>query len=132
VEVTVWDGETSAASQKYTLLVGTGAPLSFATPTTLPSCVQNALCSNQIAATGGIPPYTFSVAPNANLGGLSLSSAGLLSGTPTSGGPIGVPVILTDQLASIPATFTQPVIASLVINTSSLPNGTVERTMELP
>ena len=125
VEVTVWDGETSAASQKYTLLVGTGAPLSFATPTTLPSCVQNALCSNQIAATGGIPPYTFSVAPNANLGGLSLSSAGLLSGTPTSGGPIGVPVILTDQLASIPATFTQPVIASLVINTSSLPNGTV-------
>jgi hypothetical protein len=125
LQVTVWDSETSVASQTFTLLVSTGSPLSFATPATLPACVPNAACSNQINATGGVPPYTFAVPPNTNLGGLTLSATGLLSGTPTSGGGISVPVILSDQQSSITKTFTQPVTATLQVTTGSLPNGTV-------
>ncbi|HEX3746262.1 MAG TPA: putative Ig domain-containing protein [Bryobacteraceae bacterium] len=123
--VTVWDSGTSLVSQPFQLVVSTGVPLSFVSAATLPTCLPNAFCSNQIVASGGVPPYIFSVAPNANLGGLSLSASGLLSGTPNSGGAISVPVILTDQQNSISATFTQPVIASLSIVTGSLPGGTV-------
>jgi hypothetical protein len=125
VAVTVWDSGTSAASQNFTLMVSIGPPLSFVTPPTLPTCVPNAACSNQIVAAGGVPPYTFSVPANTNLNGLSLSANGLLSGTPASGGPISVPVTLSDQVNSITRTFTQPVIQTLVILTNSLPNGTV-------
>ncbi len=124
VQATVFDSLTSVASRNYTLLVSTGLPLSFITQS-LNSCVPGAACSNQIVAAGGVPPYKFSVSPNTNLNGLSLSANGLLSGTPISGGSISVPVILTDQQSSIAKTFTLQVMNTLVVITTSLPGGTV-------
>jgi hypothetical protein len=123
-KITVNDSLNSVASSPFTLLVSTGLPLSFVTQSLSP-CVVNTQCSNQIVAAGGIPPYTFSVAPNANLDGLSLSVSGLLSGAPSSGGSIGIPVTLTDQQTSITHTFMQGVYSSPTVNTTSLPGGTV-------
>ena len=125
VEATVWDSGTSIASQTFTLQVTSQTPLSFVTAATLPTCVPNSLCSNQIVAQGGVPPYTFKVPAGTNLNGLSLSTGGLLSGTPASGGSILVPVTLNDQVSSISMTFIQPVVQSLVIVPNSLTNATV-------
>jgi hypothetical protein len=122
--ITVNDTQGSVASKNFTLLVSTGLPLSFVTQNLTP-CVANTSCSNQIVAAGGVPPYTFSLASTANLDGFSLSATGLLSGTPPSGGSIGIPVILADQQTSIPHTFTQTVINDLVVTATSLTGGTV-------
>ena len=122
--ITVNDAQGSVASKNFTLLVSTGLPLSFVTQNLTP-CVANTSCSNQIVATGGVPPYTFSLASTANLDGFSISAGGLLSGTPPSGGMIGIPVVVTDQMTSLPRTFTQTVYADLVVATTSLVGGTV-------
>lgn len=114
--------QQSSIAHTFTLTVSSA--LSFVTQS-LNSCFPGVACSNQIVAAGGIPPYTFSVPANTNLGGLTLSASGLLSGTPTSAGSINVPVILTDQQGSLTHTFIQPVIANLVVTTGSLPGGTV-------
>jgi hypothetical protein len=121
-QITVADSQTATASSSFTLLVSTGMPLSFATQS-LSACVANTSCSGQIFAAGGIPPYTFSVASTANLDWLTLSPNGAYSGTP--GGSVSIPAIVTDQQTSIARTFTLTVYSVLVVNTSSLPSGTV-------
>jgi hypothetical protein len=122
--ITVNDTKGSVASKSFTLLVSTGLPLSYVTQN-LTSCVANTYCSNQIVATGGVPPYTFSLSSTANLDGFSISASGLLSGTPPSGGVISIPVVVTDQVTSLPRTFTQTVYAGLTVTTTSLVGGTV-------
>jgi len=53
--------------------------------------------SQTLAATGGTPPYTWSVAPNTLPGGLQLDSAtGVISGTPSPGGTTQVTFTATD------------------------------------
>ena len=122
--VTVTDSYASTSSRSFTLLVATGVPLSFVTQSLSP-CVANTSCSNQILATGGAPPYVFSLGPNANLGGLTLSANGLIGGAPTTVGQIAIPVVLTDQQNSISQTFTQTVYAGLTVTDTSLPSGRV-------
>jgi hypothetical protein len=65
---------------------------SAAPPASLPVGVA---FSHQFTATGGTTPYVWSVTNGTLPPGLTLSAAGLLSGTPTSAGtygPIGVSV----------------------------------------
>lgn len=52
-----------------------------------------------IQAVGGIPPYTVQLTTGALPGGLTLSTAGLLSGTPTSCGTFAFTVTITDSSA---------------------------------
>lgn len=67
-------------------------------PPTLPSGEDGVPYSETISATGGAPPYTFSVTAGALPPGLSLDSAtGELSGTPTSPGTFTFTVTATDQ-----------------------------------
>ncbi len=54
--------------------------------------------SIKLNATGGFEPYLFSLAPGATTPqGLSLSSSGIIEGTPTSSGIYNIAVILTDK-----------------------------------
>jgi hypothetical protein len=53
-------------------------------PPTLPAGVVATAYSQQITASGGTAPYTFSVVSGAVPAGLTLTAAGLLSGTPTT------------------------------------------------
>ena len=117
-------------------------PLITVDPQTLPAGVQPGTpYSVSITATGGTAPYTFSVTAGALPPGLMLSSAGLLSGTPTTSGtsiftitatdansctgfrvytitinPLGCPIlsILPGTLPNAVAgsTYTQPITAS--------------------
>ncbi len=66
-----------------TTLTVVAAPLSITT-TTLPTSQQNLPYSVTLAATGGVQPYTWSLAAGSLPAGLSLASNGTISGTPTT------------------------------------------------
>ncbi len=70
------------------------APLAIST-TTLPAGTVGTAYSTTLAATGGVPPYTWSA--SGLPGGLSLSSAGTISGTPTASGSFSASITVLDS-----------------------------------
>jgi large repetitive protein len=65
-------------------------------PATLPNAKVGQSYNRTMTASGGSSPYTFVVA-NGNLPtGLTLSSGGVLSGTPTASGPFGFTIVVRD------------------------------------
>jgi len=74
-------GPTSAASASAT--PNTSPTLNFPAP---PAGQVGVAYSNQLTVTGGTSPFTWSVSAGALPAGLTLSSSGLLSGTPTTVG----------------------------------------------
>lgn len=66
-------------------------------PATLPSGQQTVFYSATITATGGAGTHTFAVTDGALPDGLTLSSAGLLSGTPTASGTWTFTITATDD-----------------------------------
>ncbi len=94
------------------------------TTATLPNATIGAAYSQTIAATGGAGPITFSVTSSALPTGLTLSSAGVLSGTTTASGTFTFTVTTTDS--SCPASQTYTVsVACQTITLGALPNGVV-------
>ncbi|RZK35439.1 MAG: hypothetical protein EOO90_29175, partial [Pedobacter sp.] len=76
-------------------------------------------------ATGGTPGFTYALASGSSLpGGLSLSSTGLITGTPTAIGSPTFSVLATDtKNCSTTATFTLTVTQSLALTPGALPDG---------
>ena len=74
-------------------------PLSSTSFPTLPTATLNSLYQSVLTATGGTPPYTFSVAQGSTLpSALSLSSSGTISGTSTAAvGTYSFTVQVTDS-----------------------------------
>ncbi|CAB5690482.1 IPTL-CTERM protein sorting domain [Delftia tsuruhatensis] len=82
--------------------------------------------SETLSASGGATPYTFATAGGSTLpAGLSLSSAGVISGTPTAAGPFSFTVQATDNSSiSGQRTYSGSVAAATVVLTpaaSTLP-----------
>ncbi len=80
----------------YALMIGACPPISI-TPGTLPAGAVGATYNQALAATGGTPGYTFSLNAGALPGGLSLSSAGVISGAPSASGAFNFTVRATDS-----------------------------------
>jgi sugar lactone lactonase YvrE len=93
------------------------APLSILTTSPLPAGTAGTPYAQALAATGGTPPYSWSIAVGSLPAGLTLSSQGSISGTPTSAGTFLITFQVTDS-ASITAQST----IEIVIN-SSAPTG---------
>jgi len=74
-----------SVSGSASLTVTPPGTLTVAT-SSLPSGAQGSAYSATLVAAGGSPPYTWSLAAGALPTGLSLSSAGVISGTPTTTG----------------------------------------------
>src|SRR6266496_3459307 len=68
-------------------------------PCPLPAATKGAAYSKQLAATGGTTPYTWSVGSGALPAGVSLSAAGLISGTPTVTGTFTFNAHVADSAA---------------------------------
>ena len=83
--VIVYDSGQHSATQTFTLTI-TLVALTVVTPSTLASGVVGASYSQTLAATGGIPPYTWSVTSGTWPPGLALSAGGVISGTPAAAG----------------------------------------------
>jgi hypothetical protein len=67
------------------------------TPSTLPPATVGASYSQALTASGGTAPYTYALTAGALPAGLSLSSGGALSGTPTTAGSSSFTVTATDS-----------------------------------
>ena len=61
-------------------------PPTTLSPSTVPDGVVGLAYNQTIGASGGVPPYTFAVTTGTLPTGVTLSSAGVLSGTPTTAG----------------------------------------------
>jgi hypothetical protein len=78
------------------------AALSITTPDTLPDATIGTPYSQALTATGGTQPYTWSI-PSGNGSlppGLSLSSSGVVSGTPTTEGEFFFTILVADSGAA--------------------------------
>ncbi len=98
-------------------------------PSALPAAVINVPYSVTLRAAGGVPPYTWAMASGTLPPGLSISSGGVISGTPTTLGSTTFKIQVTDVQTPIQAvdTATKSITVNqpLAISTTSLTNGTV-------
>lgn len=95
-------------------------------PASLPNGTVTAAYSQALGASGGAGPYSYAVTAGALPAGLTLSPAGVLSGTPTAGGTFNVTITATDS-SPFPGPFTGSQAYTLTIAppTISLPATTL-------
>ena len=111
--------ETAKASLTLTIAGSqTTTPNLTLTTTSLADATVNTAYSATLTATGGVPPYTFTLANGTSLpAGLALSSGGAISGTPTKAGSTSFSVDVTDS--STPTPLMQTGNLSITVNAST-------------
>jgi hypothetical protein len=121
VTVTVVDSANARVTKQFSLTIN--PPALSVTSSALPSGSLGAAYTASVAATGGVKPYSFSFAGLP--AGLVGAPNGAIGGTPTAVGDFAVTVTVTDaKNTTATATPHITIVAqTLVINTSSLPNG---------
>ncbi len=101
--------------------------LTIAGPGTLPSRSVGEAYNETFAAAGSAGPFTFAVYDGALPAGLTLSPAGVLSGTATAGGTFTFTVIAHDPTgASGSRDYTLVVVPPVVLTPTALPGAAVE------
>ncbi len=117
----------TATSDSLTITTSLAPSITTASP--LPAGAVNSTYSQTLAATGGTGTLTWSVSTGTVPTGLTLSSAGLLAGTPTTttGSPFTFTAVATDTNGvGGTKSFTVTITATLcTITTASLPNAVV-------
>src|SRR5208282_5601820 len=121
--VTATDTVGATGSEPFTVTINSAVVI---TTTTLPAwTVSQPGYSQTISATGGTGAKTFATTSGTLPTGLTLSTAGVLSGTPTAAGSFSFTVTATDSTSH---TFSQnyavAINPALAISTTALPNGT--------
>jgi hypothetical protein len=114
---------------------GGGCPTITLAPLTLPNGTVGVAYGQTITPSGGAAPYTFDVASGALPTGLTLTSAGVLAGTPTAAGAFTFTVRATDAnfcVATLPYTVTiaaappiPPICPTITLSPLMVPGGTV-------
>jgi hypothetical protein len=119
-------GSPFSITQAYSVVIYDVVQVTNASP--LPNATVGTAYSQQMTASGGNgPAYTFGVSFGTLPAGLTLSSSGLLSGTPTAGGDFFFSIGATDpggvtRSKNFPLTVNPPTIG---IQPSTLNNATV-------
>ena len=99
-------GFTARVTDNMTNTVTKALSISVISPTLtitteeLPDSIVGATYSESFAASGGTTPYTWSIVWGALPDGLSLSSAGVVGGTPTNGGTFSFIVQVADNTSA--------------------------------
>jgi hypothetical protein len=133
--VGVEDASSPIATARAPMTISIGSSLQVSTGN-LPSGTVRQSYSADLSATGGTAPYKWSISSGQLPLGLALSSAGAISGVPSTVGQKSFTVEVTDS--SSPATTAKAALAIDVVNatstleilTSSLPSGTVRASYE--
>jgi autotransporter-associated beta strand protein len=120
--VRVTDGSGTSITESLSMVAANPAALSVVTPS-LPDGLAGTAYSATLSAVSGTGPFTWSLASGALPAGLSFSSGGILTGTPTASGSSTFTVRVTDSAAATATrTFTLSVSGTLAISTASLPD----------
>jgi len=125
ITVEVVDSATPANSASATFTFSIAAV--NITTKSLPNGSLNNPYNATLQATGGTLPYTWTVSSGALPTGLTLSSAGAITGTPTAGGVASFTVQVTDsEKPAVSTTATLSIsISPVSLTNTSLPNGIV-------
>ena len=126
--VVVSNSSGSVTSSAAVLTVSTSIPPLELTTSQLPGGTVGSSYSTTLSASGGTPPYSWSVSSGTLPTGLSLSSSGTLSGTPTVAGAFPFTVAVKDTAsasASASLSINVASVSPLQITSSQLPGGTV-------
>jgi hypothetical protein len=95
--IKVTDSSGASGTQALSIAIGAPLPLKVAT-TSLPNGVLNtAYPSTTLQATGGVPPFTWTLTSGSLPTGLNLASDGTITGTPTATGTSSFTVQVTDS-----------------------------------
>ena len=119
VKVTDAAAQTSTAAMQISIAP---APLQITTSSPLPGGQVTVAYSVTLTATGGTSPYAWSVSAGTLPAGLTLSTAGVLSGTPTTSGPASFTVKVTDAAAQT-STAAMQISIGLAISLSPIRGG---------
>ena len=124
-KVMVGDSATPAGTATQSLSI-TVTELAVTT-TSLPRGTVGTDYSQTLTASGGTPPYTWTITVGALPAGLSLNKAtGVISGIPATSGTWNFTVKVTDSAnPAVTATQALSITTELVVTTASLPGGTV-------
>ena len=97
------------------------------TTTTLPSSAVSAVYNQTLQRTGGVSPFSWQVLSGTLPTGLTLSTDGVISGTPTAAGTSPFTVKLTDSMGGIATQNLSITIAAApqITTPLTLPNGEV-------
>jgi hypothetical protein len=97
----------NSTSGSVTITINPVGKLTLALNGSLPYAILNQSYSQTLQATGGIQPYTYAITAGSLPPGITLSTGGVISGTPTAVGAYSFTVTVTDtetpaQTASLP------------------------------
>ena len=123
LSATVTDAKGATAGNRYGITIAP-ADLSITTAT-LPDGVVGVAYAATLSASGGEPPYAWTV--TGLPGGVTATAAGAIAGTPAAAGKFTVSASVKDAAGTIVTKSLSLTIAPppLVITTASAPNGTV-------
>ncbi len=133
VQDNVFFGQMSSNAQIAVGVITDESPPAMSGSTSL-TAVKAVAFSYQWAASGGTPPYTWSIASGTVPAGLGLNAAtGTLSGTPTDTGNFTVAVKVTDSAflsdqKTVAITVEPPPAAQIEVTTSSIPDAGIGAT----
>ncbi|MEP7337594.1 MAG: putative Ig domain-containing protein, partial [Acidobacteriota bacterium] len=120
--ITIRATDNCGATTDGSFTVNVGCPTITLSPATLPNGTVGAGYNQTIIASGGVAPYSFMLLSGTLPTGLSLSTGGGLSGTPSAGGTFNFTVKATDnsgctgvQAYSV-AINTPPVIGAVAVS----------------
>ena len=118
--INVTDSAGKTATKDFAIQIGAALTLITASLSPLSTGVSS---SQQLSASGGVPPYTWTVSAGALPPGIALSSSGAVTGTPTTAGSYGFTVRVTDAAAAVAErAFNVAVTSSLSISSCPAPN----------
>ncbi len=118
ITITVTDSTTGTGapfSKQFGFTLAVNAPTITIAPTSLPAASIAAAYNQTVTASGGSAPYTYTVTAGALPAGLTLSSAGAISGTPTAGGTFTFTITAKDS-----SSFTGTGNFTLTVNAPTL------------
>jgi hypothetical protein len=130
LSVTVTATSVSQTAQSASSAFTVFPPPSIVT-TALSPATPNYVYHTSLEATGGVPPLNWSLASGTLPAGMTLNTAGVLFGTPTTGSTSTFTVKVTDSSTapggalSAQQTLSLTVISLLSVPAGALPNGTV-------
>jgi hypothetical protein len=119
------DAASRVGTKAVTLMVKLDPAVPYITNTSLPAGSLARPYSLQLNAVSGEGSYVWSLASGTMPAGLTLSSAGLISGTPTTATSYSFTVRVMSGSAADTRTYSVPVAAPVVVTTSSLTAATV-------
>src|SRR5664280_2055495 len=127
ITVQVTDSERTpvTATAAFTIMIDPTPTLQVTTSSLLPG-TQGVYYTSPLAATGGVPPYSWSLTTGSLPAGLTLSGTGVIAGTPIASGSFPITVQATDTLmntASAGLTLTINAGPLVITTTLALPSG---------